>query len=325
MKTILSAFLIAATAALTAAAANAAEFELRVGHNGGIDHPYQKGFEAFKKIAEEKSGGRIEVQIFPSAQLGAEDKVNNMVRNGLVAAQATSAAAGLAPFVPDIDALNYPFLFKSMDHYYKVMDGDVGKDLAKEVEDKLDVKLLGWGFSGTRSVWNGKHPVTTPDDLKDLKLRIINSEVMINAFKGFGTEVTPMAFGEIYNALQQKVIDGAETDNVDLQVEKFYEVTKYVSLTNHLYLGAAYVFSKKVFDKLPPDLQQVVLEAGTEATKVERQAMAEQALSARKFLEEHGLVYNEVDHAKFEAGVADLYANISSPTVADMVKRIQAQ
>jgi TRAP-type C4-dicarboxylate transport system substrate-binding protein len=134
-----------------------------------------------------------------------------------------------------------------------------------------------------------------------------------------------MSFGEIYNGLQQKVIDGAETDNVDLMVEKFYEVTKYVSLTNHLYLGAALIFSKKVFDSLPADLQKVVLDAAAESVKVEREAIVADAESARKFLEENGLVFNEVDRAKFEAIVEPLYAAIESPEVAEIVKNIRAK
>jgi tripartite ATP-independent transporter DctP family solute receptor len=324
MKNIIATFLV--LAGLTASApVQAAEFDLRVGHNGGEGHPYQKSFKAFKEAVEKDSGGRIEIQIFPEEQLGSEENVNTMIRNGLVAAQWTSAAGGLAPFVPDIDALNYPFIFKNMDQYYAVLDGDIGDQLAKEVEASLDVELLGWGFSGTRSVWNSKRPVTVPKDLEGLKLRIINSEAMISAFKLLGADVTPMSFGEIFNGLQQGVIDGAETDNVDLQVERFYEVTKYVSLTNHLYLGAALIFSKKALEKLPDDLQQVVKEAAAEAVKVEREAIVTDAETARKFLEENGIIFNEVDRAKFEADMKPLYAGISSPAIADIVKRIRAK
>jgi TRAP-type transport system periplasmic protein len=303
----------------------AAEFEFRVGHNGGVDHPYQKGFETFKEIVEARSGGRIAVTIFPSGQLGAEDRVNNMVRSGLVAAQATSAAAGFSPFVPDVDALNYPFLFRDLNHYYRVMDGDVGRRLAREVELKLHVVFLGWGFSGVRNVWNKSRPISGPAELRNMKIRVINSKIVIDAFTSFGAEVTPMAFSELYNALQQGVIDGAETDDTDLMVEKFYEVTKYVSLTEHLYLGAGYVFSKKIFDGLPPDLQQIVREAGVAAVTEERVAMEKKTKEARDFLKKEGLQFNVVDRTQFEGKAAYLYAHIGSPSVAELVKRIQAQ
>jgi TRAP-type transport system periplasmic protein len=311
--------------ALPSLPSHGAQYEFRVGHNGGIDHPFQRGFEKFKQIVEQRSNGRISVTIYPGGQLGAEDKVNVMIRIGLVAAQATSAAAGLSPFVPDIDALNYPFLFRDLDHYYRVMDGAVGRQLAKEVEDRLGVVFLGWGFSGVRSVWNRERPIVEPEDMRNMKLRVINSRMVIDAFTAFGAQATPMAFSEVYNALQQGVIDGAETDDIDLMVEKFYEVAKYVSLTNHLYLAAGYVFSKRVFDRLPSDLQQIVRDAGSAATMEERQAMAEQAATARDFLKRKGLKFNQVDTAKFRLAVSGLDHQIESPEVAALVQRIEAQ
>jgi TRAP-type transport system periplasmic protein len=302
-----------------------AQFELRVGHNAEMDHPYQKGFETFKEILEKRSGGRIVVTIYPSGELGAEDKVNMMVREGLIAAQATSVAGGLAPFVPDADALDYPFLFRDLDHYYRVMDGAVGKQIASEVEDRLHVVFLGWGFSGVRNLWNKKRPVTLPEDLRGLKIRVISSKAVIGAFTSLGADVTPMSFGELYNALEQGVIDGAETDDIDLMVEDFYDVTRYVSNTEHLYLGAGYIFSRKIFDKLPPDLQQLVLEAGRAAVIEERLAMARKGVEARAFLQSRGIKYNDVNRARFEAGVAGLYSGIAPPSVAALVQQIRAQ
>jgi tripartite ATP-independent transporter DctP family solute receptor len=310
---------------LAAFPAGAAEFVLRVGHNGGIDHPYQNGLAFFKRIVEEKSGGRIEVVLFPSGQLGPEDRVSNMVRTGLIAAQFASVAGGFSPYVPDADVLNYPFLFKSLGQYYAVVDGPVGAQLAGEIENRLDVVFLGWGFSGIRNLWNRKHPVSTPADLKNLKLRVINSKIVIDTFGAFNAEVTPMAFGEVYNALLQGVIDGAETDNVDLMTERFYETTKYVSQTNHLYLGAGLVFSKKIFDRLPPEFQRIVKEAGAAAVAEERRGMAEASIQARIFLIEKGIKFNDVDQAKFIEAAAPVYSHIASPSISALIRRIQAQ
>lgn len=311
--------------AVAAISANAADFQLKVAHNGNEQHPFQAGYLTFKKIVEEKSKGRIEVLIYHSEQLGPEDKVNNMVRNGLVAVNATSTGAGLSPFVPRIDALNYPFLFRDMNHFYKVMDGSIGKSLAQEVEQKLDVVVFGWGFSGTRSLWNSKHPVVKPEDVQGLKIRTMNSPALIKSFRTLGAQVTPLAFGEVYNALQQKVIDGAETDNVDLVVEKFYETTKFVSMTDHLYLGAAYIMSRKVYDKLPPDLREVVLQAGKEAVMSERTAMDKETKVARVFLENKGIKFNAVDHAAFVAAVKPVYDTAEPANLRDTIKSIQGQ
>jgi tripartite ATP-independent transporter DctP family solute receptor len=301
----------------------AAEFELKVGHNGEIDHPYQIGFERFKQIAELQSHGRIAVTIYPAGQLGAEDKVNAMVKSGLIAAQATSVAGGLAPFVPQIDALDYPFLFRDFSHYCHVMDGDIGLRLANQVERKLDVVFLGWGFSGVRSVWNRKRPIVEPEDLLNLKIRVIGSRVVIDTFRELGAQVVPMSFGELYNALQQGVIDGAETDDIDLMVERFYEVSRYVSLTEHLYLGAGFIFSRKVFDKLPRDLQQVVIRAGKAAVLEERIAIIEKAKQARSYLEGQGVKYNAVDRARFALATDKLYKHVESPEIATLIDQIR--
>jgi tripartite ATP-independent transporter DctP family solute receptor len=323
LRRLLSALAIMAA---TMSVAHSAEFTFKMGHNGSADHPFQDGLLTFKSMLEEGSNGRIEVQLFPGEQLGPEDKVNNLIRSGLVAGAATSVAGGIVPYVPIADALNFPFLFRDMDHFYKVMDGPVGAELAKEIEDKLDVVVLGWGFSGTRSVWNSVRPVSVPADLAGLKLRTLNSQVMVDTFNTLGAQVTPLAFGEVFNALQQGVIDGAETDNVDLMVEKFYENTKYVSLTNHLYLAAPYVFSKMVFDKLPPDLQALVVEAGKAAVAEERVAMQLKTDEARAFLEGEGIVFNDVDHDAFVAAVKPVYdASASSPEIAGYISRIQAE
>jgi tripartite ATP-independent transporter DctP family solute receptor len=301
----------------------AAEYEFRVGHNGEIDHPYQVGFERFKEIVESQSHGRIAVTIYPSGQLGSEDKVNSMVKSGLVAAQATSVAGGLAPFVPEVDALDYPFLFRDFSHYCHVMDGAVGLRLANLVERKLDVVFLGWGFSGVRSVWNRKRPIVEPEDLIDLKIRVIGSRAVIDTFRDLGAQVVPMSFGELYNALQQGVIDGAETDDIDLMVERFYEVSRYVSLTEHLYLGAGFIFSRKVFDKLPMELQQVVVQAGKAAVVEERKAIIEKAKEARAYLQERGLKYNAVDRARFALATDKLYKHIESPEIATLLDQIR--
>lgn len=301
----------------------AAEFTFKVAHDANVDHPFQKGYENFKEVVEKLSGGRIRIDIFPAAQLGAEDTVNELVTNGLVLANMPSAASGLSTYVPDIDALNFPFLFKSVEHFYRVIDGEVGKTLAKKVENKLGSVVVGWTFNGARNVWNGVRPIVEPKDLEGLKLRVINTPIMLSAFQQLGVQVTPMAFSEVYNALQQKVIDGAENDNVDIQVEKFYEVTKYVSLTRHLFLSVAMILSKRVLSSLPADLQEVTLSAAREGLAETRKAVDDKAATSQQFLESKGLVFNDVNLAAFQAAAEPIYASAkASSEVLAMVRKI---
>ena len=309
-KTISAACVSGAAAAIFAGAigmAGAAEYTLKLAHNGPEQHPFQDGAVAFKEHLEASSNGAIEVQIFPGEQLGSEEETSQMIKQGVLSCAVESAGGGLAPFVPEADLFNLPFIFSGMDHFYRVVDGPVGDTVAGKVEDALDAKVLGWWFSGIRNAWNGTRPIMTPADLEGLKIRVMGSPVLIDTFNALGAQATPMSFGEVYTSLQQGVIDGAETDHVDLLVENFFEVTKYVSLTGHMYLAAALVCGDKALDKLPVDLQAKVRAAAEAATEAQRVAMDQMAGDAMSQLMEMGLEFNEVDLAPFRDSVGSVY------------------
>ena len=285
----------------------AAEFVLKLAHNGPEIHPFQNGAERFKQVMEEETNGAVTVQIFPSEQLGSEEETSQMIKQGTIACAVESAGGGLAPFVSSADLFNLPFLFRDIPHFYRVLDGPVGSLIARDVEDNLDSVFLGWWSSGVRNAWNAKRPVMKPDDLKGLKIRVMGSPVLIDTFNALGAQATPMSWGEVYTSLQQGVIDGAETDHIDLQVEKFYEVTKYVSLTGHMFLPAALIMSRKVFDKLPADIQTVVFKAGHAATNYERMVIVGKTLEALEFLKKKGIKFFEVDKKPFQDAVKSVY------------------
>lgn len=279
---------------------------LKVAHNGNAEHPFHDGYLKFKEIIEAETKGAVEVQIFPAEQLGTEDQVAQMIMMGQVAGSMNSPA-GLGQFVPEIEIFNLPFIFRNKEHYFKVVDGPIGRRLAKAVEDKMDVLALGWGFGGIRNVWNNKRPVLTPDDLKGLKIRVMGSPVLVDSFNALGAQATPMSFGEVYTGLQQGVIDGAECDVIDLVVEKFYEVTKYVSLTGHMYLGSLFIFSKQIYNKLPAHIQTIVLKASEARALAERKAMDVKAEIAMVELKKRGLKFYEVDKKLFQDKIKSVY------------------
>jgi tripartite ATP-independent transporter DctP family solute receptor len=285
----------------------AADYTLKLAHNGPEQHPYQDGAVVFKTALEKSTNGAVEVQIFPGEQLGSEEETSQMIKQGTIACAVESAGGGLAPFVPEADLFNLPFVFNDLDHFYRVVDGPVGAKLATKVEKNLDADLLGWWFSGIRNVWNGKRVVKTPDDLKGLKIRVMGSPVLIDTFNTLGAQATPMSFGEVYTSLQQGVIDGAETDHVDLLVENFYEVTKYVSLTGHMYLAAGLICSNKVISKLPQDIQAKVRQAAEAATLAQRSAMAKMTDDALAKLKAKGLDFQQVDVSLFRDKVKSVY------------------
>jgi tripartite ATP-independent transporter DctP family solute receptor len=282
---------------------------LKTAHNGNEKHPFQKGFEEFKRSLEAETQHAVEVQIFPNAQLGSEQEATQMVKLGLIAANASTTAGGLATSVPEAEIFNLPFIFRNLDHCYRVIDGPIGRDLAGVIERKLECRVLGYWFSGIRNVWNSKRPVRTPDDLRGIKIRVMASPILIETFNTLGAQATPMAFGELYSALQTRVVDGGETDYLDLLYERFYEVTKYVSLTHHMYVVTALIFSRKIFDRLPPDVQAAVLQAGQASVAAERGAMATLTASALEELKTHGLQFIEVEKDLFREKAQSVYEN----------------
>lgn len=282
---------------------------LKVAHNGHEKHPFQKGYEKFKEVLEAETEGAVEVQIFPNSQLGSEEEGTQMVKLGLIAANASSTAGGLSTSVPEAELFNLPFIFRDLDHCYSVIDGPIGQDLARTVEEKLNCLVLGYWFSGIRNVWNSKRPVLSPDDLSGIKLRVMSSPMLVESFNAIGAQATPLAFGELYSALQTGVVDGGETDHLDLLYEKFHEVTKYVSYTNHMFLVIALIFSKKIYDKLPPDIQDAVLKAGKASVIAEREAMDALTEDALSELKELGLEFYEVDKTPFREKLERVYRN----------------
>ena len=285
----------------------AADHVLKLAHNGPEQHPFQNGAERFKQVIEEETDGALTVQIFPGEQLGSEEETSQMIKQGTIACAVESAGGGLAPFVSSADLFNLPFLFRDVPHFYRVLDGPVGNFIARDVEENLDAVFLGWWFSGIRNEWNGERPVMKPEDLKGLKIRVMGSPVLIDTFNALGAQATPMSWGEVYTSLQQGVIDGAETDHVDLLVEKFYEVTKHVSLTGHLYLAAGLICSKKVYDKLTANYKIALLKAGQASVQTQRDAMEIMTGDALAELKKKGLKFYSVDVAPFQSKVGAVY------------------
>jgi tripartite ATP-independent transporter DctP family solute receptor len=265
------------------------------------------------------------VQIFPNAQLGSEEEVNQMIKMGTVAVN-TASTGGLAGFVPEIELFNLPFIFRDLDHFYKVVDGPVGKRIGKSIEDRLNCVFLGWWYSGIRNAWNNKVEVKSPADLKGLKIRTMGSPIFVDTWNALGAQATPMSFGELYTGLQQGVVDGAECDMVDLWVEKFYEVTKYVSFTKHMFLANVLIMSKKQYDKFPPAIQTAIWEAAEAAKIAERKALEDMTNTLQSQLEEKGLKFINVDQKPFIDGVEGVYQkNAEKVGGMELINMVQNQ
>ncbi len=275
-------------------------------HNAGEKHSFQDGYNAMSEHLKKASNGKIDFQIFPAAQIATEKEAIEMIKLGVIASSPVNVGA-LASSVPEVDLFNFPFLFRDTEHFYSVVDGPVGKQIAKKIEDKLDCIVLGWWFGGSRNVWNKYRPIHKPEDLQGLKIRVIGSSIILDGFNSFGAQATSMSFNQLYSAVSTKVLDGGECDNTDLLDMKFYEVTKYISNTEHLFPAIAMLFSKKQYDKLPPGIQKEVLEAGRISVAVQRQSMKQKTEEAVVQLQEKGMIFNDVDKKPFQDLAKELY------------------
>ncbi len=279
---------------------------LKVGINSSLSHPYAKGMEKFKEVLETETNGTVHVNIFPNGQLGSEEDQVNGIRLGTI--DATVVAAGnLAPFVSEIELFNLPFIFNDLEHFYRVLDGPVGKWVGKIIERKTNSVFLNYLTFGTRNTWNATRPIITPKDFNGLKIRVMRSPILLDSFNAFGAQATNMSWGEFYSALQQGVLDGGETSVVDLYFENFYEVTKYVSLTNHLIGAAPFFFNQKKYDELPPNVQIAILKAGKYAAITAREVEESLTEEAYAKLNGIGIEFNVVDIEPFRQKIQPIY------------------
>ena len=222
----------------------------------------------FAKRLEELSHGKIKVEVYPNAQLGSDKVVLRKMKFNAVqmAAPTFSKFTGL---VPQLGLFDLPFLFNDENHLHKVLDGKVGQKLMDMVTKKGYVALAYWD-NGFKVMSDDKRPLIKPEDCKGLKFRVMSSKVLIEQFKALGAIPVVLPFSEVYSALQQGVVNGQENTISNIYTKKFYEVQRYMTMTNHGYLGYLVVMSKKFWNRLPNDLKADVKEAIKEATAKER-------------------------------------------------------
>ena len=299
----------------------AAEFDLVEAHTTTEDHPYTLGMVRYAQLVRERTGGRVAIQIHHSRQLGDERQVVEGLQLGTV--QLTVSSTGpLGGFVPDMNVLDLPFLFRDAAHAYKVLDGEVGRGLLAKFE-AVGIKGLAFWENGFRHITTGKKAVERPGDLKGLKIRVMENRVHQAAFRQLGADATPMAWGEVFTSLQQGLLDAQENPIPIISTFKLYEVQKYLSLTNHVYSPAPVLMSKATWDRLPADLQKILLDTATEVTKFQRDLLQEQD---RKFLGElkaKGMVVNEnPDRAAFRKAMEPVFDQFQGQFGKDFVQRI---
>lgn len=269
MNTALRSGLVGAVLALGVIPAAAAPVEIQIGHTLTPDSHYQAAALKFKEVIEAGSKGEIKVSVFPQSQLGGEVKMIQSARTGAIAAVIT-AGPPVENTVPEFSALSLPYLFDSVDQANAVLQGPFGDKMLKKIDEK---GLVGLSFFSVfeRSVF-GARPVRAVGDLKGMKIRVLQGPGFIKTYEALGAQPTPMAYSEVFVALQNGVVDGAEASPEQVVQDKFVEVTKFFNLTKTHYMTSLVLMSKVRFDALKPEQQDLVRRAAREASKASIEA-----------------------------------------------------
>jgi tripartite ATP-independent transporter DctP family solute receptor len=298
---------LGAALALGVVAGAAAQTTMKISISVAQNSHQGIGIDTLAKEVEKRTGGRYKIQTFYSGSLGGERESIEAVQLGTQ--ELTFTSTGPVPnFVPEARILDIPFLFRDKAHARAVLDGPIGQELLAKFEAK-GFKALAWGENGVRHMTNSKRAVNAPDDLKGLKMRTMENPVHVAAYKSFGIITTPMAFPEVFTALQQGTVDGQENPLSVIMAAKFDQVQKHLSLTGHVYSPAIFLMSKAAFDKLPAADQAHFLAAAAEAVKANRARVDEDDAKGVAELRSKGMqVVENVDKAKFQAALTPVYA-----------------
>jgi tripartite ATP-independent transporter DctP family solute receptor len=312
---------IAVGAALLAAPA-AAQQTLRLAHNAAPGNPKAEASLRFAELVEQKTDGRIKIEVGGSAQYGDDVEALTSMRLGTMAFSANSQGSS-SGVVPEFAALGLPFLFEELPQAWQVLDGPVGERIREAAAAKGLVVLAYWD-NGIRHVSNNVRPIATPADLAGIKLRTPPDPVTIQIFEALGANPTPMAFSELYIALQQGVVDGQENPLMNIHSSKLYEVQKYISLTGHKYESTPLLASKMVWDTFPDADKAAILEAAVEAGQYNRELSLASDERLRQELEAAGVAFNAVDPAPFIAATESVYDKFRAE-LGDLAELVQAE
>ncbi|MGK7377380.1 TRAP transporter substrate-binding protein [Planococcus sp. 1R117A] len=294
-------------------------YTLQAGHSLPDDHPYHLGFLEMAENVEERTDGRVKIEVFANSEIGAERELTEGMGLGTVDL-VVSSTAPVTNFVPELGVLDVPFLFKDRESAVEILEGEIGDELFTKMEEN-GIIGLSWGENGYRHITNAIRPINTPEDLKGLKIRTQENEIHLAAFEALGAQPTPMAWTEAITALQQGVVDAQENPAIVADQFSLYEANqKYMTLTGHVYSVAVYMMSKQTYDELPEDLRDIVVEEGQKVGATEREMIVEMEKESIQTLKDNGVeIIEEVDPAPFQEAVKPVYEQIEHQ---DLLNRI---
>ena len=294
---------------------------LRVGHSLDPSHTVHKAMLKMGERLQQLSGGTMAIELYPSGQLGSERELIELLQIGSLAMTKVSASP-LEGFVPTMKLFNIPYLFRDQEHFFKVLDSDIGRDILASLKP---AQLLGLGYydAGSRSFYTTKKPVVTPADLASVKIRVQESQAAMAMIRALGGNPTPISWGELYTALQQGVVDGAENNPPSFYLSRHYEVAPYYILDEHTSVPDVILISRYVWERLSEQQQAWLQQAVDESVDFQRaqwQLDTEAALAA---VQEAGVQVISADKSQFKQPVSGLINELKAGELGAMIQRIE--
>jgi tripartite ATP-independent transporter DctP family solute receptor len=279
--------------------------QIRLGHVLAESHSWHIAGKGFAEDVAKATDGRVSVQLFPSGQLGSEKDVVEGLQIGTMQGGIIGSGS-FQPIEPKMGIVELPYAWPTREKAFAAFDGELGAELAKLLAVK-NIVVLAWWENGYRHITTKKAPVTKPDDLKGVKIRVTPDKVRLDTFRALGAEPAPLAFGELYSALQQGVFDAQENPLSIIHSSSFADVQKYVALTGHVWGAACLVVSKRTWDQIAPGDQKAVLEAAAKWRDEQRKLITASDQDLITKLTEKGMVVNKVDPTPFIAAVQPVW------------------
>ncbi len=294
---------------------------LKLAHALDQAHPVHAAMELLAKRVHELSDGSVTVQVFPNGQLGSEPETIEQLQRGAVAIVKTSAAA-MEGFVPDMAVFGLPYLFRDEDHYWNVLNGPIGRQLLAAGE-AAGMHGLCYYDSGSRSFYTVGKPILHPSDVKELKIRVLPSKMARDLIATLGGGPTPIPWGELYTALQQSMVDGAENNPPSFLTSRHYEVARHFSLDEHTRIPDLVIFSQPIWDNLSPQVREWLNQAAAESVEFQRKLWTEATAEALATVEKAGVTIYRPDKQPFVDATAPMLRQFDGTRIGELARQIR--
>ena len=287
-------------------------------------YPNTVAMDKFAELLKEKSGGKMTVKMYHSGTLGSQPDAIEQLRIGGIEIGNFNLGP-LGPIVPEANVVSLPFIFKDVDHMWRVLDGKAG-DIINEGMTKFGIVPLAWYDAGARSFYNSKKPIMKPEDVAGMKVRVMNNDLYSGMISALGGNPSPMAFAEVYQSLKTGVVDGAENNWPSYESTGHYEVAQYYSMSQHLIIPETLCVNAKVWQGLSPEDQKILKEAAVESAMLQRKLWKEREKASEEKVLAGGVQFNEIpDKSGFQAAMKPVYEKFlkDNPNLKTLVETIQ--